>query len=88
MSNVFAAVVCGFTNDGEIITDPDEEKEKECVSLLSFIVEGTTMNIVTSQTQGVYTFDQLHQALLVTGEACRSVCAFYRKAMERRLSKS
>ncbi|KAL5463909.1 hypothetical protein EMCRGX_G032858 [Ephydatia muelleri] len=87
MSSVFSALVCGFTDDGELITDPDELQEKRCVSLLSFVVEGTTMNIVTSQTQGTYTYEQLHQALIVTEEACRSVCAFYRQAVERRLSK-
>ena len=28
MSNVFSALVCGFTSGGKLITDPDECQEK------------------------------------------------------------
>ena len=31
MSSVFSALVCGFTDDGELITDPDELQEKVCL---------------------------------------------------------
>ena len=30
---------------------------------------------------------KLHQALIATGEASKSICVFYRQAVERRLSK-
>ena len=37
---------------------------QRCVSLLSFVVEGTTMNIVTSQTQGTYTYEQVSNDII------------------------
>ena len=61
LTSIFSAVTCGIMQDGELIVDPDLQQEEACQSLLTFVVEGSSGDILTSHANGQFNFEQVRK---------------------------
>ena len=59
LASTFSAVTCGITGDGELLADPDLQQEEACQSLLTFAVEESSGDFLTSHANGCFTMDQV-----------------------------
>jgi len=87
MKCLVCAVTCCLTEFGEIHLDPTLEQEKCASAVMTFAFDSINQNMMTSSTNGKFTFQQYDKCL----EACRSAAIklfdFFRLSVERKLSK-
>lgn len=87
MKYLVAAVNCMVNDQGETTLDPDLKQEKEAVALFTFVFNNSDSQIVTVSTKGTYSVQQFKQCMALCKAASRQVFEFYKKSMEKKLSK-
>lgn len=59
MMSVFAGVTCAYTDKDKCILDPTSEQEQDCKSVLTFVTNETTGEILTSYAEGSFSHGQV-----------------------------
>jgi ribonuclease PH len=65
LTSTFSAIMCGLTEDGEILVDPDLQQEGACHSTLTFVLDNVTEEFLMSHANGGFSMDQVCGTLLI-----------------------
>lgn len=87
MKFLVAAVTCVIDDKEEVILDPTSKQEKNATALLTFVFDNKDFNVVTVNTKGSYSSKQFKNCLCLCKAAAKQVFHFYKKSMEKKLSK-
>lgn len=87
MKYLVAAVTCIINDQGEVTLDPDLKQEKDAVAIFTFVFNNSDFQIVTVSTEGNYSVQQFKECMTLCKAASRQVFDFYKKSMEKKLSK-
>ncbi|GAA6068295.1 exosome complex component RRP46 [Tachysurus ichikawai] len=87
MSRLFCGVTCSIDAEGQIITDPTAQQEKESRALLTFAIDSKEHNVMMSSTKGSFSMNEMQQCIAVSQKASERIFQFYRDSVKRRYSK-
>ncbi|KAM9317533.1 exosome complex component RRP46 isoform 2-T2 [Pholidichthys leucotaenia] len=88
MSCLFCGVTCGIDSEGQIVTDPTADQEKESRALMTFAIDSKERRVMMSSTKGSFSVHELQQCIAVCQRASEKIFQFYRDSVSRRYSKS
>ncbi|KAL7647008.1 UNVERIFIED_CONTAM: hypothetical protein RMT77_002265 [Armadillidium vulgare] len=78
MSTTFAAVTCCLTNDDVCIVEPSEIELKESKAVLTYVFDGTKMDVITTHQEGAFDCKQLLKCLAKCKTVAKDVFSMYR----------
>ncbi|XP_030622248.1 exosome complex component RRP46 [Chanos chanos] len=87
MSSLFCGITCAINTEGQIITDPSVQQEKESRALLTFAIDSVERKVMMSSTKGSFSVKELQQCIAVSQKASEEIFQFYRDSVKRRYSK-
>ncbi|XP_039539715.1 exosome complex component RRP46 [Pimephales promelas] len=87
MSLLFCGVTCAISKEGQIITDPSAQQEKESRALLTFAIDSVERSVLMASTSGSFSVHELQQCIAVSQKASEQIFQFYRDSVKRRYSK-
>lgn len=87
MKFLVAAVTCLINDKEEITLDPNSKEEKNAKALFTFVFDNKEFNVITVNTKGSYSAQQFKKCMSLCKTASKKVFDFYRKSMEKKLSK-
>ncbi|XP_012679501.1 exosome complex component RRP46 [Clupea harengus] len=88
MSCLFCGITCVIDTDGQIITDPTLQQEKESRALMTFAIDSTDKRVLMSSTKGSISIQELQEAIALSQKASHRIFEFYRGSVSRRYSKT
>lgn len=88
MKFMVAAVSAAVTDEGKIITDPDKKVEDEAVATMTFVFDSENYYLVSVLTQGKFTQEVYKACRDLCRKASKSVFAFYRESLEKKIKKT
>ncbi|XP_028818336.1 exosome complex component RRP46 [Denticeps clupeoides] len=87
MSCLFCGITCSISVDGQIITDPTAEQEKESRALMTFAIDSAQKGVLMATTKGSFSVTELQECIAVSQKASERIFQFYRDSVFRRYSK-
>ena len=64
LKTTFSSLTCVFTDNKEMLTDPDIKEEENSVSMLTYIVDRQG-SLISSHSKGTFSTEQVHVHLHV-----------------------
>ncbi|KAI1893676.1 hypothetical protein AGOR_G00126150 [Albula goreensis] len=88
MGCLFCGVTCAIDQEGQIITDPSAQQEKNSRAVLTFAIDSAQRRVMMSTTKGSFSVNELQQCIAVSQKASEKIFQFYRDSVKRRYSKT
>ncbi|KAL2095738.1 hypothetical protein ACEWY4_007886 [Coilia grayii] len=87
MSCLFCGITCVISTEGQIITDPTLQQEKESRAQMTFAIDSIEKRVMMSSTKGSISVQELQEAIALSQRASERIFQFYRDSVHRRYSK-
>ncbi|XP_063061455.1 exosome complex component RRP46 [Engraulis encrasicolus] len=87
MSCLFCGITCVISSEGQIITDPTSQQEKESRAQMTFAIDSIEKRVMMTSTKGAISVQELQEAIALSQRASERIFQFYRDSVRRRYSK-